>query len=138
MRIPENENGFSPSERLFLLYRHLLEHTNSEKAATPAETFNLQWEYDQKQKGYRVNNPAFEPREIRLLIDSAQASHFHTQTKAEALVKKIKILTENPNHRISALLGRKKPRFQSKSGLLVREAGLELRALVLYSVKSSQ
>lgn len=123
MRIPENENGFSPSERLFLLYRHLLEHTNSEKAATPAETFNLQWEYDQKQKGYRVNNPAFEPREIRLLIDSAQASHFHTQTKAEALVKKIKILTENPNHRISALLGRKKAPTSNEIGAFGARGG---------------
>lgn len=36
MRITENENGFSPSERQFLLYRYLLEHTNSEKVATPA------------------------------------------------------------------------------------------------------
>lgn len=123
MRITENENGFSPSERQFLLYRYLLEHTNSEKVATPAEirnflerehgikvstntlyndlrilgtaeTFNLQWEYDQKQKGYRVTNPTFEPREIRLLIDSVQASHFLTQAKAEALVKKIKTLTD--------------------------------------------
>ena len=153
MRITENENGFSPSERQYLLYRYLEEHTNREKVATPAEikkyleeygikvstntlyndlrilgtaeTFNLQWEYDQKQKGYRVTNPTFEPREIRLLIDSVQASHFLTQAKAEALVKKIKTLTENPNHRISALLGRKKPRLPTKSGLLVREAGLE-------------
>ena len=37
MRITENENGFSPSVRQFLLYRYLLEHTNSEKVATPAE-----------------------------------------------------------------------------------------------------
>lgn len=27
MRITENENGFSPSERQYLLYRFLLEHT---------------------------------------------------------------------------------------------------------------
>ena len=122
MRITENENGFSPSERQYLLYRYLVEHTNREKVATPAEikkyleeygikvstntlyndlrilgtaeTFNLQWEYDQKQKGYRVTNPTFEPREIRLLIDSVQASHFLTQAKAEALVKKIKTLTD--------------------------------------------
>lgn len=37
MRITENENGFSPSERQYLLYRYLLEHTNREKVATPAE-----------------------------------------------------------------------------------------------------
>lgn len=122
MRITENENGFSPSERQYLLYRYLLENTNSESVATPAEikkylenygikistntlyndlrilgtaeTFNLQWEYDQKKKGYRVTNPTFEPREIRLLIDSIQASHFITQAKADALVKKIKTLTD--------------------------------------------
>ena len=117
MRITENENGFSPSERQYLLFRFLLEHTNRDKVATPAEirnflerehgikvstntlyndlrilgtaeTFNLQWEYDQKQKGYRVINPTFEPREIRLLIDSVQASHFLTQVKAEALVRR--------------------------------------------------
>lgn len=122
MRITENENGFSPSERQYLLFRYLLENTNSERVATPAEikkylenygikvstntlyndlrilgtaeTFNLQWEYDQKKKGYRVTNPTFEPREIRLLIDSVQASHFITQAKADALVKKIKTLTD--------------------------------------------
>ena len=122
MRITENENGFSPSERQFLIYRYLLENTNKETVATPkairdylesrgikistntlyndlrilqtAETFNLQWEYDQSRKGYWVCNPLFEPREIRLLIDSIQASHFLTQAKADALVKKIKTLTD--------------------------------------------
>ena len=75
MKITENENGFSPSERQYLIYRFLLENTNKETVATPkairdyleshgikistntlyndlrilqtAETFNLQWEYDQ-------------------------------------------------------------------------------------------
>ena len=122
MKITENENGFSPSERQYLIYRFLLENTNKETVATPkairdyleshgikistntlyndlrilqtAETFNLQWEYDQSKKGYWVSNPTFEPREIRLLIDSIQAANFLTQSKAEALVKKIKTLTD--------------------------------------------
>lgn len=37
MRITENENGFSPSERQFLLYRFLLEHTNRDRAVKKRE-----------------------------------------------------------------------------------------------------
>ena len=129
MKMLENENGLSSSERRFLLYRYLLEHTNREHVATPKairdylddlgiktsintlyndlrilseeKTFNLQWEYDQSKKGYRVVNPPFEPREIRLLIDSIQASNFLTQPKANELVKKIKNLTDK--HTLASL-----------------------------------
>lgn len=45
MRITENENGFSPSERQFLLYRFLLEHTKREKVATPADIKTYLEEY---------------------------------------------------------------------------------------------
>ena len=48
MRITENENGFSPSERQYLLYRYLLEHTNGEKVATPAEIKKYLEEYGLK------------------------------------------------------------------------------------------
>lgn len=122
MEITQNDRGYSPSERQYLIYRFLLENSNKDRVATPKqirdylqsldikisintlyndlrtlsnrETFNLQWEYDQKRKGYWVSNPIFEPREIRLLIDSVQASSFLTQTKADALVKKIRTLTD--------------------------------------------
>ena len=120
MKMLENENGLSSSERRFLLYRYLLEHTNREHVATPKairdylddlgiktsintlyndlrilseeKTFNLQWEYDQSKKGYRVVNPPFEPREIRLLIDSIQASKFLSESKSDSLIKKLEKL----------------------------------------------
>lgn len=123
MEMLENENGLSSSERRYLLYRYLLEHTNKEHVATPKEireyleslgikmsintlyndfrilklenTFNLQWEYDQSKKGYRATNPLFEPYEIRLLAHSVQSSKFITQTRARELTDKIKKLTDH-------------------------------------------
>ena len=122
MKIKVNDNLYTPSQRQFLLYRYLLEHANKDSIVKTtelidhlrdygmevsintlyndldilrdAETFNLQWEYDYHKKGYRLNNPPFEPREIRLLIDSIQASSFLTQPKAAELITKVKKLTD--------------------------------------------
>lgn len=45
-------------------------------------------------KGYRVTNPIFEPRELRLMIDSVQSARFITETEAVSLTSKIKGLAD--------------------------------------------
>ena len=48
--------------------------------------------YDEKSKGWFLDNPLFDANEIRLIADSVQASKFITQKKASSLTKRI---TEN-------------------------------------------
>ena len=45
-------------------------------------------------KGYRVANPKFEPRELRLMIDSVQSARFITETEATTITSKIKDLAD--------------------------------------------
>lgn len=45
--------------------------------------------YDEKSKGWLVDNPPFEANELRLIVDSIQASKFITQKKSASLTKKI-------------------------------------------------
>ena len=46
-------------------------------------------EYSERAKGWILHNPPFEANEVRLIIDSVQASKFITQKKAASLTKKI-------------------------------------------------
>ncbi len=45
--------------------------------------------YDEKAKGWLLYNPPFEAYELRLIVDSIQASKFITQTEAKNLTEKI-------------------------------------------------
>lgn len=45
-------------------------------------------------KGYRVASPIFEPRELRLMIDSVQSARFITQDEATKLTGKVKDLSD--------------------------------------------
>lgn len=54
--------------------------------------FGLELEYDEKTKGYFLLNPPFEPYELRLLVDSVQASKFITQKTANKITAKVKKL----------------------------------------------
>lgn len=45
--------------------------------------------YDEKAKGWLLYNPPFEAYELRLIVDSIQASKFITQTEAKRLTEKI-------------------------------------------------
>ena len=45
-------------------------------------------------KGYRVASPQFEPRELRLMIDSVQSAKFITDEEAATLTSKIKDLSD--------------------------------------------
>lgn len=45
-------------------------------------------------KGYRVASHEFEPRELRLMIDSVQSARFITETEAKSITDKIKDLSD--------------------------------------------
>lgn len=45
-------------------------------------------------KGYRIESPIFEPRELRLMIDSVQSARFITETEATTITSKIKNLAD--------------------------------------------
>ena len=94
----EIQYHYTPGERQFLIYRYLLESTGKGHVATCKQILNylatfgitikrktlytdldviratmkLEVEYDQSKKGYYVANPAFEPYELRLMVDSVQ------------------------------------------------------------------
>ena len=54
-----------------------------------ADNWGIETEYVEKYKGYILKNPPFEANEMRLIVDSVQASKFITQRKADALTNKI-------------------------------------------------
>ena len=56
------------------------------------DVFGLQLEYDQHKKGYRLLNPPFEPRELRMLVDGVQSAKFITKEEARKITDKIKRL----------------------------------------------
>ena len=47
-------------------------------------------EYSAKNRGYYITEPQFEHKELRLMVDSVQASKFITQKDAEKITSKIK------------------------------------------------
>ncbi len=61
----------------------------SDLAALQA-VFEVDTEYSEKHKGYILHNPPFEAYEMRLIVDSVQASKFITQREARRLTDKIK------------------------------------------------
>ena len=85
--------------------------------------FGLDLEYCEKLKGYILRNPPFEPYELRLLIDSVQASKFITQTKAQQITEKI--IKQFGNEKTRAELNRQafvSTRVRSMNESVVREA----------------
>ncbi len=54
------------------------------------EDFGLELEYSEKHKGWVLNNPPFTQNDLRLIVDSIQASKFITQEKAKQLTSKIR------------------------------------------------
>lgn len=51
--------------------------------------YGLDIAYSEKHKGYLLRNPPFEAYELRLIVDSVQASKFITQAEAKKLTEKI-------------------------------------------------
>lgn len=111
---------YTPGERLLLLCDYLLKHSSKEHPATTKEildylktfdihisvktlyidldklrfTKKLEIEYNPKKWGYWVKNPPFEPHELRLMVDSVQASKFITQEQARKISRKITDLAD--------------------------------------------
>lgn len=61
----------------------------SDLHALQSDEFNIDIAYDEKAKGWLLYNPPFEAYEMRLIVDSVQASKFITQTEAKRLTDKI-------------------------------------------------
>lgn len=58
-------------------------------------TFGVEVEYSEKHKGYILRNPPFEAYEMRLIVDSVQASKFITRTEANRQMSTGTVLTDN-------------------------------------------
>lgn len=54
--------------------------------------FDLHLRYDQHSKGWILENPPFEPRELRMLVDGVQSAKFITKEEARKITDKIKRL----------------------------------------------
>lgn len=61
----------------------------SDLHAFVGDTYDIDIGYDEKAKGWLLYNPPFEAYELRLIIDSVQASKFITQREAKKLTDKI-------------------------------------------------
>ena len=60
--------------------------------ATLSTEFGLNVYYSRKHKGYILENPPYEPHELRLIVDSIQSSKFITKETAATLTEKVKKL----------------------------------------------
>lgn len=114
------EDAYTKTARIFMLYDYLRERTSKGHVATKSEInaffqereihisvntlyadldtmrdyMGAEVEYDPHLKGYYIKNPPFEPHELRLIIDSVQASKFITGKEAERICGKIRSLTD--------------------------------------------
>ncbi len=61
----------------------------SDLHAIRGKDYKIDIAYDEKAKGWLLYNPPFEAYELRLIVDSIQASKFITQTEAKNLTDKI-------------------------------------------------
>lgn len=87
------------------------------------EDFAVPVEYNASKWGYYITTPEFEPHELRLMVDSIQASKFITQKEATTISQKIIRLADvytrpslNERHAVVA------QRVRSKNEDVVREA----------------
>ena len=87
------------------------------------EDFAVPVEYNASKWGYYITKPEFEPHELRLMVDSIQASKFITQTEAQTISQKIvrlaDVYTKDSLTRNAYVSGR----VRSKNEDVVREAG---------------
>lgn len=92
-----NENHWVTSKDIIA---HLASHgINADRKTIFADIDRLEYDYGMEierggKKGYRVANPKFEPKELRLMIDSVQSAKFITETEAATLASKIKDLSD--------------------------------------------
>ena len=58
------------------------------------QSYGVEITYDFRLHGYWMRNPHFDPVEVRLLVESVQASRFITKAKARDLCGKLKAMTD--------------------------------------------
>ena len=79
---------------------HLASHgIRADRKTIFTDMDRLQYDYEMPierggRKGYRVASPPFEPRELRMMIDSVQSAKFITQEEAVSITSKIKNLAD--------------------------------------------
>ena len=87
------------------------------------DDFAVPVEYNASKWGYYITKPEFEPHELRLMVDSIQASKFITQKEATTISQKITrladVYTKDSLTRHAYVAGR----VRSKNEDVVREAG---------------
>ena len=87
------------------------------------DDFAVPVEYNASKWGYYITKPEFEPHELRLMVDSIQASKFITQTEAHTISQKIvklaDVYTKDSLTRNAYVSGS----VRSKNEDAVREAG---------------
>lgn len=76
------ENGFDGESGDYISIKTVYRDLDALKSI-----YHIETEYVEKYKGYILKNPPFEAYEMRLIVDSVQASKFITQREADALTK---------------------------------------------------
>ena len=93
------------------------------------DDFAVPVEYDSKRWGYYITKPEFETHELRLMVDSIQASKFITQTEARTISQKITKLADVYNKESLARKAYVFDRVRSMNDSVVREADRIHRAI---------
>ena len=91
--------------------------------------FGVPVEYNPKKWGYYITKPEFEPHELRLMVDSIQASKFITQTEARTISQKITKLADVYTKESLTRHAYVSDRVRSMNDSVVRESDRIYRAI---------
>lgn len=93
------------------------------------EDFGVPVEYNASKWGYYITEPEFEPHELRLMVDSIQASKFITQTEARTISQKIVKLADVYTKESLTRNAYVSDRVRSKNDSVVKDSGRIHRAI---------
>jgi predicted DNA-binding transcriptional regulator YafY len=93
------------------------------------EDFAVPVEYNASKWGYYITTPEFEPHELRLMVDSIQASKFITQTEARTISQKIVKLADVYIKESLTRNAYVSDRVRSKNDSVVKDSGRIHRAI---------
>jgi predicted DNA-binding transcriptional regulator YafY len=85
--------------------------------------FGVPVEYNPSKWGYYITKPEFEPHELRLMVDSIQASKFITQTEARTISQKIVKLADVYTKESLTRNAYVSDRVRSKNDSVVKDSG---------------
>lgn len=91
--------------------------------------FGVPVEYNASKWGYYITEPEFEPHELRLMVDSIQASKFITQTEARTISQKIVKLADVYTKESLTRNAYVSDRVRSKNDSVVKESSRIHRAI---------